>query len=126
MSKILVRMAVAASAVALFKGASAADLEHGARVFRLCISCHVANSDTNKFGPHLKGVIGRRAGTVENFKYSKAMQSAGAAGLVWDETSLAEFLYSPRKKVPGTSMSFGGLWTDAEIEDVTAYLRTFP
>jgi cytochrome c len=106
--------------------ASAEDIDHGRRVFRLCVACHVADSDTNKFGPHLKGVFGRRAGAVPNFKYSQAMQAAGAGGLVWDDASLSEFLYSPRKKVPGTSMSFGGLWTSSEIADLIAYLRTNP
>jgi cytochrome c len=107
-------------------GAHAEDIDHGRRVFNTCASCHVVDADTNKYGPSLKGVFGRKAGAVEGFRYSKAMTDAGAAGLVWDDKTLADFLYSPKKAVPGTSMRFWGLWSEAEIRDVIAYLKTFP
>jgi cytochrome c len=106
--------------------ARAEDIAHGKRVFETCASCHVPDAETNKYGPYLKGVVGRTAGTVPNFRYSKAMSDAGAAGLVWNDETLAEFLYSPKKKVPGTSMRFWGLWSEAEIRDVIAYLKTSP
>ncbi|MBB6486868.1 c-type cytochrome [Rhizobium lusitanum] len=104
----------------------AEDIAHGARVFRLCASCHSVDSETNRFGPFLKGVVGRRAAAVPNYRYSEAMVKAAADGLSWDEKTLAEYLYSPKSKVPGTSMRFGGLWTASEIEDVIAYLRANP
>lgn len=106
--------------------AFAADPAHGKRVFQNCSSCHVVDSDRARFGPTLKGVVGRKAAAVAGFNYSQAMKDAGAAGLVWDEASLAEFLSSPKKKVPGTSMRFWGLWTQSEIEDVIAYLKANP
>ena len=106
--------------------ARAEDIAHGKRVFETCASCHVPDAETNKYGPYLKGVVGRKAGSVPDFRYSKAMSDAGAAGLVWNDETLAEFLYSPKKKVPGTSMRFWGLWSEAEIRDVIAYLKTSP
>jgi cytochrome c len=54
------------------------------------------------------------------------MKTAGAGGLVWDEAALSEFLSNPKKKVPGTKMSFGGLWTTSEITDLIGYLRANP
>lgn len=102
------------------------DIAHGKRVFQVCASCHAADSETNRFGPYLKGVVGRGAGVVPGYKYSQATRDAGANGLVWDEPALAEFLYSPKTKVPGTSMRFWGLWSQTEIRDVIAYLRTNP
>jgi len=107
-------------------GAQAADLAHGKRVFQSCSSCHVIDSEANRFGPTLKGVVGRKAGSVPDFRYSQAMKDAGAAGLVWDDASLGAFLYSPKRKVPGTSMRFFGLWTQSEIDDVIAYLKANP
>lgn len=107
-------------------GAQAADLAHGKRVFQSCSSCHVVDSEANRFGPSLKGVVGRKAGSEPDFRYSQAMKDAGAAGLVWDEASLGEFLSSPKRKVPGTSMRFFGLWTQSEIDDVIAYLKANP
>jgi len=105
---------------------STEDLQHGKRVFQLCTQCHVLDRETNGFGPYLKGVVGRPAGSVPGYRYSKAMTDAGAAGLVWNDEALSEFLYSPKKKIPGTSMSFWGLWSQSEIKDVIAYLRANP
>jgi cytochrome c len=106
--------------------AAGADLEHGARVFETCAACHAIDSDVNKMGPHLKGVVGRAAGSVPDFRYSQSMRKAGSDGLVWDESALAEFLSSPKKKVPGTSMRFWGLWFQSEIDDVIAYMKANP
>ena len=110
--------------VALASSAQAADAGNGKRVYQKCVACHVADRETNRFGPHLKGVVGRPAAQVPDYKYSQAMKGAGAAGLVWDDSALSAFLSSPKKKVPGTSMRFFGLWTQAEIDDVIAYLKT--
>lgn len=85
--------------------------------------CHSIDSDTNKAGPHLKGVFARPAGSVADFRYSKAMSEAGAAGLIWDDAALAEFLSSPKTKVPNTSMRFWGTWFQSEIDDLIAYLK---
>ncbi len=106
--------------------ASAEDIAHGKQVFQHCTQCHVPDQQRNGFGPYLKGVVGRPAGSVPGYRYSKAMSDAGAAGLVWNEVALSEFLYSPKKKVPGTSMPFWGLWSQSEIKDVIAYMRTNP
>lgn len=106
--------------------ALAQDVEHGRKVYRTCLPCHVPDAYTNKLGPHLKGVFGRTAGSVSGFRYSQAMRDAGMAGLAWDEASLSEFLSSPGSKVPGTSMRFWGFWRQSDIDDVIAYLKTNP
>ncbi|TPM25103.1 cytochrome c family protein [Mesorhizobium sp. B2-3-5] len=100
----------------------------GKHVFNRCIACHEAASDRDKVGPHLMGVVGRTAGTAESFlgHYSEAMKSAGAAGLVWDEANLAEYLKAPRLKVPGNRMAFGGLGSDDDIANIIAYLKADP
>ena len=73
------------------------------KVFNKCKACHVVNKTKNKVGPHLKGIIGRQAASVEGYKYSKAMK---ASGLVWDDATLAAYLKKPRKFVKGTKMAF--------------------
>ena len=100
----------------------------GKKVFNRCIACHEAATDRDKVGPHLMGVVGRTAGTAESFlgHYSDAMKSAGAAGLVWDEANLAEYLRAPKLKVPGNKMAFGGLTNDDDIANVIAYLKADP
>ena len=61
--------------MALFASTSAAE---GAKVFKKCSACHsIAEGGANKIGPALWGVLGRPAGSVPGYKYSKAMAAYG-------------------------------------------------
>ncbi|MER8425853.1 cytochrome c family protein [Mesorhizobium sp. M1403] len=104
------------------------DAALGKKVFNRCMVCHEATSDRDKVGPHLLGVVGRTAGTADSYlsRYSQAMKDAGAAGLVWDQANLAEYLRAPRQKVPGNKMAFSGLTSDDDIANVIAYLKADP
>ncbi len=83
-------------------------------------ACHYADREKHKTGPHLVNLIGRTAGSLEDYKkYSKAMK---ASGIVWDEETLTEYLRAPKKYIKGTKMAFVGLKKDADIENVIAYL----
>lgn len=106
--------------------AYAQDAAAGKSVFNRCRACHEAEKEMNKVGPHLVGVVGRRAGWLDSFNYSKAMKEAGFAGLVWDEPNLAEYLKAPKAKVPGGSMAFAGLKDDKMLADLIAYLKADP
>ena len=105
--------------------AAAGDPEAGAKVFKKCKACHVVESAKNRVGPSLQNLIGRQAGTVENYKYSKAMIAHGAEGTVWNAESLSVYLEAPKKVVPGTKMSFRGLKKAEDRENVIAYLEQF-
>ncbi|ESW82218.1 cytochrome C transmembrane protein [Mesorhizobium sp. LSJC268A00] len=102
------------------------DAALGKKVFYRCMACHEAASDRDKVGPHLLGIVGRTAGTAQNFNYSQAMKDAGAAGLVWDEANLKAYLGAPKLKVPGNRMGFSGLSSDEDIANVIAYLKADP
>lgn len=106
-------------------GALAQDAEKGQQVFNKCKACHVADQDTNKVGPSLKGVIGRTAGTFPGYSYSNALKEAGAKGLVWGDDTLPTYLRKPKDVVPGTKMTFAGLKSDDDIANVIAYLKQF-
>jgi cytochrome c len=101
------------------------DTAAGEKVFAKCKACHVADTDQNKVGPSLKGVIGRPAGSHEGFKYSAAMNEAGKSGMVWDEATLKTYLHDPKGVVKGTKMAFVGLKADKDVADVIAYLKQF-
>ena len=117
-------LTVAAAATATAQ--EAGDAAAGERVFRKCMACHAVGEDAqNKVGPALTGVIGRTAGTHEDFAYSDAMVAAGEGGLVWDHETLDAFLEAPRDYVEGTKMAFPGLRSEEERADVIAYLATF-
>lgn len=103
---------------------AAQDVEAGKTVFKKCVACHAADATTNKLGPHLGDIVGRKAGSVAGFNYSKAMKDAGASGLIWDEATLAVYLADPKAKVPGTKMAFAGLKKPDEVQNIIAYLKT--
>ena len=96
------------------------DAANGETLFKRCTACHTFDPGKKKIGPHLKGIVGRRAGSVEGYKYSKAM---AAADITWDEASLDEFIAQPRAFVKGTKMGFAGLRDDAQRQDIIAYLK---
>ena len=98
----------------------AGDVEAGAKVFKKCKACHYADREKHRTGPHLVNLIGRTAGSLEDYKkYSKAMK---ASGIVWNEETLTDYLRAPKKYIKGTKMAFVGLKKDADIENVIAYL----
>ncbi len=103
--------------------AHAADPAAGANVFKRCAVCHMVGEDAQpRVGPVLNGLIGRKAGSYEGFKYTEANKNSG---LVWDEATLANYLKNPRAAIPGTSMTFAGIRKDEEIADLIAYLKQF-
>lgn len=102
------------------------DAAAGEKVFGKCKACHLVDSDQNRVGPSLKGVVGRTAGTLGDFKYSAAMVDAGKNGTVWDEATLTTYLRDPKASVKGTKMAFVGLKADEDIANVIAYLKQFP
>ena len=109
-----------AALVAAGTAAAQGDPEKGEKVFNKCKACHVVDKEQNRVGPHLVGVFGRAAGSVEGFKYSDAMKSSGT---VWDDETMAAYLKDPKGYIPGNRMVFPGLRKDDEIADLLAYLH---
>jgi cytochrome c len=54
------------------------------------------------------------------------MVKAGAAGLVWNEQNLADFLRSPREFVVGNRMTAAPMAGEQAIADLIAYLKASP
>ena len=87
--------------MALFASTNAAE---GAKVFKKCAACHsITEGGGNKIGPALWGVMGRTAGSVSDYKYSKAMT---AYGKNWSFEEMNGFLIKPKDWIKGTKMSF--------------------
>jgi cytochrome c len=83
------------------------------------MACHEA-AGTAALGPSLRGVFGRRAGSVSGFAYSKAMKGANFS---WDEKTLAAFLADPQSVVPGNRMPFPGVPDARERQELVSYLK---
>jgi cytochrome c len=93
------------------------DAVHGKTLYQGCQACH--SIDDNDLGPKHRGVVGRRAASVEDYAYSNALKNSG---LTWDEATLERWLTNPSALVPGTKMFFK--IDDAQARaDIIAYLK---
>jgi len=119
--RVMKAFGVALVAAALVGPAAyAGDAAKGQKVFNKCKACHEVATEKNKVGPHLRGLFGRTAGTVEGFAYSDEMK---ALGIVWSEETLKPYLVDPKAVVPKGKMAFAGLKKEEELEDVIEYLK---
>ena len=96
------------------------DVKKGKKVFNKCRSCHSADKEKNKIGPHLVGLFGRKAGSLEDYSYSNAMKESDVE---WTAETLAAYLAKPKEFIPDTKMNFAGLKKEKQIADVIAYLE---
>ena len=103
--------------------ASAQDLAAGEQSFKKCLPCHaVGDGATNKVGPQLNGLDGRKAGTAPDYSYSDANKDSG---LIWSEAVFKEYIVNPMGKIPGTKMAFPGIRNETEVNNLWAYLKQF-
>lgn len=93
----------------------------GKATFATCGTCHSIVAGQNKVGPSLKGIVGRKSGTIPNFRYSAANKKSG---IIWTEQSLYNYLAAPQKMIPGTFMTFTGFKEGVKRANVIAYLQT--
>ena len=106
--------------ILIFSIANAADPVNGKKVFKKCAACHSLQEGKNKIGPPLYNLLGRKAGSVEGYKYSKAMKNSD---VVWDEESLDKFLTKPRKFIKRTKMSFWGIKKKSLRDDLISFFK---
>ena len=98
------------------------NLEHGEKVFKKCTACHqIASDGKNMIGPNLWSVIGRTAGSVNDYKYSKAMI---AYGKEWTYEEMNSYLIKPQAYVKGTKMAFAGLRKEKDRASVILYMNS--
>ena len=98
------------------------DLTHGEKVFKKCTACHqIAAGGKNMIGPNLWGVIGRTAGSVSDYKYSKAMIDYGKE---WSFEEMNSYLIKPQAYVKGTKMAFAGLRKEKDRASVILYMNS--
>jgi len=115
--QILVAFAVLFAAVA---SAGAQDAARGEKLFAACVVCHDPGQ-TNKQGPGLGGIVGRKSAVAPGFRYSGAMKRAR---LVWTSAQLNAYLADPQALIPGNAMPFPGLPDARQRADLIAYLAT--
>jgi cytochrome c len=98
------------------------DTAHGEKVFKKCSACHmIASGGKNMIGPNLWSVIGRTAGSVTDYKYSKAMV---AYGKEWTFEEMNSYLIKPQAYVKGTKMAFAGLRKEKDRASVILFMNS--
>lgn len=97
-------LATLALAVPAVAQDAAGDPAKGENEFKKCKACHAITDDAGndivkggKTGPNLYGVVGRKAGTEEGFKYSDALIKLGEAGEIWTPADLTAYITDPNK-----------------------------
>jgi cytochrome c len=66
-----------------------------------CRTCHSRHAGDNRLGPTLHGVIGRKAGTLDGYPFTRSM---AASDVTWDAGTLDAFIRDPDAVVPGHGM----------------------
>ncbi len=100
---------------------SLGDVANGEKIFKKCAACHSINKGGgNKIGPALYNVVGRKAGGIEDYKYSKALIEHNKE---WTFEELNSYLIKPSSYIKGTKMAFAGLKNEEDRASVIKYLN---
>jgi cytochrome c len=96
--------------------------DRGTMLFRKCQACHDFDpSDHSKAGPTFWHLIGRRAGSVPGYPYSRALK---ASGLVWSEATIDRlFAEGPQAVAPGSKMPLQKMPSAQDRADLIRYLK---
>ena len=94
----------------------------GRKIFESrCVSCHESSPpSTATLGPSLAGIVGKKAGSGNSGVHSRALTESG---IVWNRSSLRNYLVDPGRAVPGTIMPMR-VENPKELEDLLNYLET--
>jgi cytochrome c len=119
----LIRTSAILLLAALTSGAQAQDPDAGQVLFNnACRTCHFLNAGDNRLGPHLHGVVGRKAGSVEGYGYSAALKGAD---LTWDKATLDRFIAAPDSVAPGHNMKpYPGMTAAEDRARIIAFLES--
>ncbi len=99
-----------------------ADVTRGEKLAKACVACHsFVSGGSHKVGPNLWNVFGAPKGGKDGFAYSSAMSGFGGA---WGYVEMNQFLWKPKKYMPGTKMNYNGLRKPEDRAAMVAWLRT--
>ena len=97
------------------------DIATGEKVFKKCAACHsIVKGGKNNIGPALYNVVGRQVGSIDDYKYSKALSEYDKQ---WTFEELNGYLIKPAKWIKGTKMAFAGLRKEKDRASVILYLN---
>jgi cytochrome c len=100
--------------------ANAQDRARGQKLFEDCRACHAIERGAQGVGPDLHGVFGRKAGTLDDFRYSPALKRSG---ITWTPKTLEAYVADPQKMVPQNRMPYAGMPEARDRADLIAYMQ---
>ena len=106
--------------ICLVKTTFAQDRARGQKLFEDCRACHALERGQQNVGPDLHGVFGRKAGSLDDFRYSPALKRSG---LTWTAQTLDAYVADPQKAVPQNRMPYAGMPEARDRTDLIAYMR---
>ena len=119
MSVTAVAVIAALTALSPSTGSYAQTQPDGAALYKSkCSACHSISS--NKIGPALSGVYGRKAGTVPGYAYSEALKGSN---LVWNDANIDRWLQGPQKMAKGSKM-YLAVPDPTQRKAIIAYLKS--
>jgi cytochrome c len=117
-STVMVAALLFLSAAASGLAQAAGDATRGEQLYESrCIACH--SLDESRVGPKHRGVYGRKAGSVPDFAYSRALVDSK---IVWSDTTLHRWLTNPEALIPGQRMNIQ-VQSAEDRADLIAFLR---
>ncbi len=99
------------------------EVSNGEKQFaRKCSVCHtLVENGKKRAGPTLYKIFGRKAGTLEGYKYSKALIDSD---IIWNEESINRlFDEGPDKVTPGTKMPIQRMKKIQDRQDLVIFLK---
>ena len=99
------------------------EVSNGEKQFaRKCSVCHtLVKNGKKRAGPTLYKIFGRKAGTLEGYKYSKALIESD---IIWNEESINRlFDEGPDKVTPGTKMPIQRMKKIQDRQDLVMFLK---
>ena len=112
-------LALAACVFAADVARADGDLMRGERLFGECRACHALERGVPGIGPGLHGVFGRRAGALEDFRYSPALKRSG---ITWTRQTMDAYVADPQKSVPANRMPYAGIPDARDRADLIEYM----
>jgi cytochrome c len=96
------------------------DATRGEARFQECAACHRLEAGVNEVGPSLHGIFSRKAGELQDFRYSPAMKRSG---VIWTAETLDKYISDPQAFVPANRMPYAGMSNAGDRADLIAYLQ---
>ena len=113
--------ALAAAGVLAHGAVFAQDAKRGEKTFDECRACHSSEAGVHGVGPSLHGVMGRKAGALDDFRYSPSFKRSD---VTWTRQTMDAFLADPQKVIPANRMPYSGMPDAKNRADLVEYLQT--